>query len=104
MERINTSGRNSIEIVGTIRGIDDVARIKEAIDAFRLEEGENLNISIKDSFSMPSALIGYLLQLVEQQKIQLSLTVDDEMLAELLEDLNLKKVFNLHCKTEPLPA
>ncbi|OQX74385.1 MAG: hypothetical protein B6D59_02695 [Campylobacteraceae bacterium 4484_4] len=104
MDRINRIGRNGIEIYGTIRDMNEITQIKDQIEALKLGEGEILNISIRGSFAMPSALIGYLLKLVEQQKIDLSLTVDDEMLAELLEDLNLQKVFNLRYRPSTIPA
>ncbi len=92
---IHNPVRGKVEVKGTIRGIDDIAQIRSVIDAMRLEEGDSLQLDITDSFSMPSSLIGYLLKLVEQQKVNLTLTVGNEVLAELLEDLNLRQVFNL---------
>lgn len=47
---------------------------------------------------MPSALIGYLLKLVQQDEVKLSLNIQDTRLAELLDDLNLTEVFNIRCK------
>ncbi len=90
--------RETVEIEGTIRGMQDIAEIKSTIDAMRLEAGDPLHLTIRDSFSMPSALIGYLLKLVEQQKVTLHVTVGNAGLAELLADLNLTRIFNLRCK------
>ncbi len=104
MDRINQIGRHRIEIYGTIRDMNEIAQIRNKIDGLGLKEGERLDLSILGSFSMPSSLIGYLLKLVEQQKIEISLTVDDEMLAELLEDLSLKKIFNLRYEPSAVPA
>ncbi len=91
--------RGRVEIEGTIRGIGDVEEIKSVIDRLRLEEGETLELEIRDSFSMPSALIGYLLKLAEQQKCNLRVTVDSPVLSELLEDLGLKSLFHLRLKS-----
>ncbi len=95
---INNPMRGRVEVTGTIRGMADVAEIKSVIESFRLEEGDTLEVVIKDSFSMPSALIGYLLKIAEQQKCKLQVTVGNEILAELLDDLGLKSLFHLHTK------
>ncbi len=96
--KVTNPARETVEIEGTIRGMQDVAEIKSMIDAMRLEEGDPLYLTIRDSFSMPSALIGYLLKLAEQQKVTLHLTVGNAGLAELLADLNLTRIFNLRHK------
>jgi predicted nucleotidyltransferase len=102
--KINSPIRGKVEIEGNIRGLSDIDQIKTVIDNMRLEAQDSLALEVKDSFSMPSALIGYLLKLVEQNGVNLNVTVGNEILAELLEDLNLKQTFKLKLKKAPIHA
>ncbi len=85
----------SIKIIGNIKGIMDLNQIKQTIESYRLSNGDKFTIEIIDSFAMPSAMIGYLLRLVEYDKIKLSLHIHDTRLYELLDDLSLTEVFNM---------
>ena len=96
--QINSPVRGKIEIEGNIRGLSDIEQIKAVIDGMQLEHNDSLVLAIKDSFSMPSALIGYLLKLVEQKGVNINVTVGNGILEELLYDLNLKQAFNLKLK------
>ena len=95
--------RGKVVIEGTIRGMADVAEIKTVISGFQLEEGDLLEVEITDSFSMPSALIGFLLKVAEQQGCRVNVTVGNEVLAELLEDLGLKSIFHLRLREYARP-
>jgi len=88
----------SIKTEGNIRSMRDVSELKSTIESYNLVSGNKFNIEIVDSFAMPSALIGYLLKLVQQDAVKLSLNIYDTRLAELLDDLNLTEVFNIRCK------
>ncbi|HIP46446.1 MAG TPA: hypothetical protein EYG95_02675 [Campylobacterales bacterium] len=88
----------SIKTEGNIRSMRDVSELKSTIESYNLVSGNQFNIEIVDSFAMPSALIGYLLKLVQQDAVKLSLNIYDTRLAELLDDLNLTEVFNIRCK------
>jgi len=90
----------SIKIEGNIRSISDVNDIKSTIDSYNLVSGNSFSIEIVNSFAMPSALIGYLLKLVQQDEVKLRLEIHDTRLAELLDDLNLTKVFNISCRED----
>jgi len=59
----------------------------------------NFSINIRDSFAMPSAMIGYLMKLIEQDKISLTIYIGDERLSELLDDLGLTQAFNIKTKS-----
>jgi hypothetical protein len=85
----------AISIIGNIKNRNDIGNIKVSIASYNLKDGDAFTIEVKDSFAMPSAMIGYLMQLVEQDKIRLSLKVGNEKLAELLDDLGLSQVFNI---------
>ena len=85
----------AIKIDGNIRGMSDVNEIKSAIDSYHLSQGDRFSIEIVSSFAMPSALIGYLLKVAQQDQVALSLKIHDTGLVELLEDLNLQEVLIL---------
>ena len=95
MENIQKLSK-SIKVMGNIRSISDISDLKSVIDAYNLASGDTFTIEIVDSFAMPSAMIGYLLKLVQQEEVKLTMKIHDERLAELLEDLNLKEIFNIH--------
>jgi len=48
---------------------------------------------------MPSAMIGYLMKLIEQDKISLTIYIGNERLSELLDDLGLTQAFNIKTKS-----
>ncbi len=95
MENIHKLSK-SIKVKGNIRSMIDVSELKSVIDSYNLASGDTFMIEIVDSFAMPSAMIGYLLKLVQQEEVKLTMKIHDERLAELLEDLNLKEVFGIH--------
>jgi len=87
--------RNEILITGNIKSIEDSLQIKDTINAV-LEQGvRNIHIKIMDSFSMTSTVIGFLMKLVNHDKIPLSMSVFDNRLYVLLEELNLLQIFNV---------
>ncbi len=94
MENI-TKLTGAISIAGNVKNSNDINKIKEAISSYALKSGDAFTIELKDSFAMPSAMIGYLMKLVEQDKIKLSLKIGDPRLAELLDDLGLTQAFNI---------
>lgn len=93
---IKTLSRHELEIDGNIKNIEDFNKIKECISSMHLQRGDSLKLFIRNSFSMPSAIIGYMLKLIQQDNIKLHMYIDDDRLIELLDDLNLKTVFNVH--------
>ncbi|KJU84246.1 hypothetical protein MBAV_003560, partial [Candidatus Magnetobacterium bavaricum] len=54
-----------------------------------------ITINIPQSLTMTSSVIGYLLKLVFEHKIDLSILVKDEKLFNLLDVLNLVAVFKV---------
>ncbi len=97
MNNVQTKA-NTLEINGNIKGLDDFFQIKEDILKMELTNSDTLVLDIKNSFSMPSAMIGYLLKLIRQDRIQVILNVYDRRLLELLDDLNLNLIFNVNEK------
>ena len=94
MENI-TKQNQGILIIGNIKGIEDINTTKRAIESFHLQPDTSFRVKLQDSFSMPSAMIGYFMKLTEKEGIKLTLEVGDEKLAELLDDLGLTQAFNI---------
>ena len=88
-----TISSNSITIVGNIKSVNDYQEIKTSV-ATLVNNNREINFIVKDSLSITSSVIGYLNKLVLKDGIKISMQVGDAQLMELLEDLNLKTVFN----------
>ncbi|MCD6173639.1 MAG: hypothetical protein J7J96_07595 [Sulfurimonas sp.] len=84
---------NIITITGNIKSISDFQNIKSSIDALIIGEG-SIIINIKDSISITSSVIGYFNKLVLKDKINIQMKIGNSQLMDLLQDLNLVKVFN----------
>jgi hypothetical protein len=83
---------NIIEVSGIIKTMNDSNRINETLNKFK--EGETVVIKIKDSFAMPSAVIGNLLKKLEED-LKIRLEVHSDILYEVLDDLNLVNKLNV---------
>ena len=90
-----TKKSNSIVVEGNIKNLEDVGRIRDEIESYNLKGGDSFSIEIKDSFAMPSALIGYLIKLIQKDNINLSMCACDDRLLGLLDDLGLIRAFNV---------
>lgn len=86
---------NEVIITGNIKTIDDSLHIKDTINGILEQNVRSLHIKIIDSFSMTSTVIGFLMKLVNHDKIPLSMNVYDNRLYVLLEELNLLQIFNV---------
>ncbi|MDQ1245171.1 MAG: hypothetical protein QG565_1512 [Campylobacterota bacterium] len=88
---IETSS-NTIKITGNIKSISNFQTIKESVDALILQH-KHINIVIVDSLSITSSVIGYLNKLVLKDNIDIHMSVGNEQLLHLLDDLNLIQTF-----------
>ena len=82
---------DTIEVNGVIKTISDA---QEIIDAIKNVQGNSLRLIVKDSFALPSSIIGYLIKKSEED-VKIVVEVGSDILAELLDDLNLTKIFNV---------
>ena len=96
---ITESGTNELTISGNIKTIDDSITIKDAVKRLQASGGDSILLRIPDSFSMPSAVIGFLMKLVNHDKVKLSIKVGDPRLGELLDELQLTAAFRVTCTT-----
>lgn len=95
--KIEKGNDNELIISDNIKSIDDSMAIKTAVQALISAGATSVRLRITSSFSMPSAVIGYLIKLVHQDRIRLSLLVGDKRLYELLDELQLVETFGVTC-------
>ena len=94
------SSANELTITGNIKSIEDSLKIKGEITRIIKIDGPKIKLLIKDSFSMTSTVIGFLMKLVHNDKIQISTSVGDSRLYDLLDELNLVQLLNVFIRTE----
>ncbi|MDD2501083.1 MAG: hypothetical protein PHN92_09700 [Geobacter sp.] len=96
---IRIVGSQELVVTGVIKTIDDSTQLRR--DLQKLYEGgaTSITLRIEDSFALPSAVIGYLMKLVNRDKVRLTLLAGDKRLYELLEELQLASVFGASCTT-----
>jgi hypothetical protein len=82
-----------IIISGNIKTVSDYLEIKGTVSSLLKESGQDLEVSLPDSVSITSSVIGYFLKLVYQDGIKLRVLVGDQRLFKLLEDLRLAEAF-----------
>jgi hypothetical protein len=93
--QIEQQGSNEVIIIGNIKSIEDGLKIKETIETLQKNGAKSIALKIKDSFSMTSTVIGHLMKLVNIDKLNISVTVGDHRLYQLLEELSLVQAFNV---------
>jgi len=96
---IRIVGSQELVVTGVIKTIDDSTQLRR--DLQKLYEGgaTSITLRIEDCFALPSAVIGYLMKLVNRDKVRLTLLAGDKRLYELLEELQLASVFGASCTT-----
>ena len=87
------SGMLTLRISGHITGVQEVNEIKSIVEANK--SADTIKLDILDAFVIPSALIGYLMKLVNVDEKIISIAAYQEELYQLLSDLQLEKIFQL---------
>lgn len=93
---ISTSG-SEVKITGNIKSVSDFQTIKSTLDSV-IVNNSSINLIIEDSISITSSVIGYLNKLILKDGIKLTMSVGNDDLISLLNDLNLSSVFNVRKK------
>lgn len=94
MEAILT-GPSEVTIVGNIKTIEDYLDIKKVMKEMIGGGIDSISIKIPDSISITSALIGFLLRLVHEDRVKLTVYVKKDKLFNLFEVMNLVTIFNV---------
>ncbi|BCB96910.1 hypothetical protein JZK55_18320 [Dissulfurispira thermophila] len=98
MEAI-ASGISEVTITGEIKSINDYLDIKKVItELIENNDVDSITIKIPTSASINSALIGFFLRLVHENKIKLTIHVGNDRLLNLLNIMNLMTIFNVQKK------
>lgn len=94
MEVLST-GIAEITVKGNISTISDYLEIKKVMREM-VDEGKTaITVKIPDSPSINSALIGLLLRLIHEDRIQISLHVKNDKLHKMLQVMNLEDIFQV---------
>lgn len=88
---------STIVITGHIKSIIDAQTIRKSIEESIAQGSRSVHLVVEDSFSMTSAVIGFLLKVVNDG-IQISITLSDHRLWKLLNDFQLITVLNVQEK------
>ncbi|MGE4498509.1 MAG: hypothetical protein AB7E48_11585 [Deferribacterales bacterium] len=91
---INVHDRQ-IEIKGNIKTLENYMTIKETVQALVDRGTDSISFIIADSLSMTSSVIGYLMKLVNVDRIHISMYIGDDRLIDLMEELSLIQVFGV---------
>ncbi len=89
--------RNGSEIIinGNIKNTADYQAIKDNVNELIKAGTKSIIIKTPESFSMTSSVIGFLIKVIFQDKVPISVYVKDDRLYSLLEDLNLLETFRV---------
>jgi len=82
-----------LTITGNIKTTADYLAIRKLVTELVEAGASRLTVRIRESFSMPSSVIGFFVKLINRDKIQVTMLIQDPRLLELLEELNLTDLF-----------
>ncbi|MGE4498097.1 MAG: hypothetical protein AB7E48_09475 [Deferribacterales bacterium] len=86
---------NSVHIKGNIKSIDDYLAVKNSLQELADKGVRSIEVCFTDSVSITSSIIGFMLKLINVDKIDLSVTAGDKKLLALLEELELQGIFKV---------
>lgn len=102
--RLELSGPDRITVRGNIKTTQDYLDIRQMVSDVVARGREAVHLDLLESLSMPSAVIGFFVKLVNRDKIKVSMTVHDPRLLELLDELCLRELFGAQAPAVPGPA
>lgn len=86
--------KQSLSIEGNIKTIGDFQVIKQVLDEM-IVDTSTITITLLDSISLTSSVIGYLTKLVYKDKIEIRLDIGNKELVLLLDDLGLSDLLHV---------
>ena len=87
------TGSAEITITGNIKTTQDYLAIRQLVGEVTAEGATALTLRIRASLSMPSAVIGFFVKLINRDKVRTTMWIEDPRLLELLDELNLVELF-----------
>lgn len=91
---LNKNGTEVI-VTGNVKTIDDSMALRDEIQQLVDGGASAITLRFQDSFALPSAVIGYLMKLVNRDRVRLTLLTGDQRLYVLLDDLQLLEAFGV---------
>lgn len=91
---IRKSGTEVI-VIGNVKTIDDSMALRDEIQQLVDGGAAGITLRFQDSFALPSAVIGYLMKLVNRDRVRLTLLAGDQRLYVLLDELQLLETFGV---------
>jgi hypothetical protein len=88
-----------LSIEGVVENVDDCNQISKNIQNIAKKNNNQVNIIFKDSFIIPSTLIGQILKLIQVDKITVNVQANSDLYT-LLDRLNLLEAFNVSMLSE----
>lgn len=92
---IKVIDNHTVEIHGNIKSLDHYNEIKMTIQQLVGNGTRNLTINVRDSLSMVSSVIGFLIKVINVDGVTLNVNVWDERLYALLDQLSLVELFHV---------
>jgi hypothetical protein len=92
MQLARTSS-TELTITGNIKTTADYLAIRKLVTELVEGGATALTLTINESLSMPSSVIGFFVKLVNRDKIRVIMRIQDPRLLELLEELSLGELF-----------
>lgn len=93
MIKINNLG-NKVVVEGNIKSIEHYNQLKSTVDEMLLNS-KTIVVTLVDSISLTSSIIGYFTKIINVNGVVLELYVSDDGLFDLLDDLGLIQLFNV---------
>ena len=84
-----------ITIKGNIKTISDYQELKSQLQKLVDAGHQEITVRILDSYTVTSAVIGYLFKIININKVKVNFHVRDERLYKILADLKLLEVLNV---------
>jgi adenosine deaminase len=84
---------DTVKIEGNITSIDDYLSIKNVFQDFVNNGVKEINIFFIDAVSITSSVIGFMLKLINIDKVSLTVVTGDKRLLHLFDELELSEVF-----------
>lgn len=92
---IKVIDNSTVEIMGNIKSLDHYNEIKQTIQHLVANGTRHLTLNVRDSLSMVSSVIGFLIKVINVDGVALNINVWDERLYALLDQLSLIELFHV---------
>lgn len=92
----------SVTVNGTIKSIEDSLQFQMLIENACTQDCiKKITISIEESYTITSSIIGFLIRLIKQDNIEIFLVARHQELVNLLHKLNLDQLFHIELHSSP---